>query len=978
MLELAGNDALPWPLLCAAFPWLGALPARTAEQLRTDARYAGYLHRQQAEVRLSRREDSVDLAGVRVRGHRRPVDRNPREAEPHPPGVAWRGGPHPGHDTGGAGLDRRLRPQARGGVASTVDSVSNTSAKVPSAAGATPAMAQWFAAKADHPDALLFFRMGDFYELFFADAEAAAAALDIALSHRGEHARNADPDVRRSAPCFGNLSRAPDPARVSGRHRRADGGSEGPHRQAADQARGRPDHHAGHDHRRVAAGGRAAQPADGAGLGQGWARRRLGRCFHRTVRNRRDCDERNFRACLAGWNRWRFWRRSRSILATGQRIARPKRCRRRRLIARRRLAEAFGTASLDAFGTFSDGEAVAAAMAVDYIRSTQSGALPRLGRPEPQGQAGALLMDAATRASLEILRSRDGGTQHTLFAAVQRTLTAAGARHAGGLAVRAADGPGCDRCASGCLVLVRGQPGCGQPVARDPANGAGHGTGLGPAVAEPGNAAGSCGDPGWAEGGVRGGRGSSGAAALRRLPMPRSAMPVRFSLGGGTGASVGRPGSGAPGRRRCDPRRALTGNWMRIATLRDESRQVIAKLQLDFAQRFGVASLKIKHHAQLGYIIEAPSVAVEKLRGFPELTLRQGMANGARFTTPELSELDQRIREAAEQATARERLVFAHLVQRVLAHGDELAACADGACFSGCDAIGRETGGERHLGAAGADRRRTNSASKPGAIRWWKAHLPGQAAFVPNRCDLSPDQRVMLLTGPNMAGKSTFLRQNALFVVLAQAGLPLPAESAVLGIVDRLFSRVGAADDLARGRSTFMVEMTETAAILHQAGPKSLVVVDEIGRGTSTLDGLAIAWAVLEALHSAIRCRTIFATHFHELAELADRLPRLKPHTMRVKEWKGTVVFLHEVAEGRGGTVLGRACRGTCGRAGAGGSPGGVVDGGDGKAWRTAWASRRRSRLCHCSPRPQSPERAEPESDAFAPLLRRFERNKPG
>jgi DNA mismatch repair protein MutS len=186
-----------------------------------------------------------------------------------------------------------------------------------------------------------------------------------------------------------------------------------------------------------------------------------------------------------------------------------------------------------------------------------------------------------------------------------------------------------------------------------------------------------------------------------------------------------------------------------------------------------------------------------------------------------------------------------------------------------------------------------------------EAALASQAAFVPNNCDLSPDRRIMLLTGPNMAGKSTFLRQNALFVVLAQAGLPLPAESAVFGIVDRLFSRVGAADDLARGRSTFMVEMTETAAILHQASPKSLVVVDEIGRGTSTLDGLAIAWAVLEALHTVTRCRTIFATHFHELAELADRLPRLKPHTMRVKEWKGSVVFLHEVAEGAGGRSWG-------------------------------------------------------------------------
>jgi DNA mismatch repair protein MutS len=186
-----------------------------------------------------------------------------------------------------------------------------------------------------------------------------------------------------------------------------------------------------------------------------------------------------------------------------------------------------------------------------------------------------------------------------------------------------------------------------------------------------------------------------------------------------------------------------------------------------------------------------------------------------------------------------------------------------------------------------------------------EAALAGSAAFMPNGCDLPPEKRVLLLTGPNMAGKSTFLRQNALAVVLAQAGLPVPADSARIGVVDRLFSRVGAADDLARGRSTFMVEMIETAAILHQAGPRSLVVVDEIGRGTGTLDGLAIAWAVLEALHSTVRCRAIFATHFHELAALTDRLPRLAPHTMRVKEWKGSVVFLHEVASGAAGRSWG-------------------------------------------------------------------------
>src|SRR5208283_4078590 len=327
---------------------------------------------------------------------------------------------------------------------------------------------------------------------------------------------------------------------------------------------------------------------------------------------------------------------------------------------------------------------------------------------------------------------------------------------------------------------------------------------------------------------------------------------------------------------------------------------ITATLQLDYAQRYGVASLKIKHHAQLGYVIEAPAVAVEKLRGFPELILRQGMAAGARFTEAALSELDQRIREAAEQATARERVVFTQLVHEVADRSDELAACAEALSFLDV------TQSAANLAESGrwvrpiltvTDDFRIEAGRHPVV----ESALASQAAFVPNNCDLSPDRRVMLLTGPNMAGKSTFLRQNALFVVLAQAGLPVPAEAASLGIVDRLFSRVGAADDLARGRSTFMVEMTETAAILHQAGPKSLVVVDEIGRGTSTLDGLAIAWAVLEALHSATRSRTIFATHFHELAELADRLPRLKPHTMRVKEWKGSVVFLHEVAEGAAG-----------------------------------------------------------------------------
>jgi DNA mismatch repair protein MutS len=772
---------------------------------------------------------------------------------------------------------------------------------MPSANGATPAMAQWFAAKADHPDALLFFRMGDFYELFFADAEAAAAALDIALSHRGEHAgvpipmcgvphhaseiylarlirrgfrvaiveQMEDPKTRTGKlPIKREVVRIITPGTIT---------------EESLLEAGRPNllMALAWDKERLG----AAWVDVSTGLFESCAITKaqltelLGRLEPVEIVAPQSVD-------LGDWSA----KRSRDTLPSTP------------LIARRRLAETFGTVSLDAFGTFSDGEAVAAALAVDYIRSTQSGALPRLGRPEPQGHAGTLLMDAATRASLEILRSRDGSTQHTLFSAVHRTLTAAGAR------VLAAwlSAPLTDRTAilarqdawSWCLAnpdatnqlrgILRTAPDMARALGRLSLN---RGTPRDLATIRHGLDA------------------AFGVAKVLQGTLPkalanvRSAIPARPALAEELARALADP---IPARLEDGGtiRTGFDGELDAHRALRDESRQVVATLQLDFAQRFGVASLKIRHHAQLGYIIEAPSVAVEKLRGFPELTLRQGMANGARFTTPALSDLDQRIREAAEQATTRERLVFAHLVRKVLADADELAACAEALAFLDVTQSGAK------LAEGGTWVRPELTAINDFCIEAGRHPvvenaLTGHAAFVPNRCDLSSNQRVMLLTGPNMAGKSTFLRQNALFVVLAQAGLPLPAESAVLGIVDRLFSRVGGADDLARGRSTFMVEMTETAAILHQAGPRSLVVVDEIGRGTSTVDGLAIAWAVLEALHSAIRCRTIFATHFHELAELADRLPGLKPHTMRVKEWKGTVVFLHEVAEGAAGRSWG-------------------------------------------------------------------------
>ncbi len=568
--------------------------------------------------------------------------------------------------------------------------------------------------------------------------------------------------------------------------------------------------------------------------------------------------------------------------------------------ARKRLEEAFGVASLDAFGSFSDAEAVAAAVAVDYVRGTQAGAMPRLSRPEPQGTAGVLAMDGATRASLEILRSRDGGTEHTLRAAVQRTVTAAGARllaawlsapltEAARIIARQ-DGWSWMLAnpheAEQLRAVLRRAPDMARALSRLSLN---RGSPRDLAAVRDGLAT------------------ARQAVQLLNGPLPALLAGVLAALAVDVRLETLLTDALAdPVPTRLDDGGVICGGFDgeldAERALRDDSRRVLASLQLDYAQRYGVASLKIRHHSQLGYVIETPASAAERLRQHPDLTLRQGMANGARFTTPELGELDRRISEAGERAAQRECAVFAHLVKAVLAQADMLAECADALAVADVvQSAARLAEGGRWCRPVMADDE--GLLVRGGRHPVVEAALGAQGgvhAFVPNDCDLSPERRLLLLTGPNMAGKSTFLRQNALLAILAQVGLPVPAESAQIGIVDRLFSRVGASDELARGRSTFMVEMTETAAILHQAGPRSLVVVDEIGRGTATLDGLAIAWAVLEALHGTICCRTIFATHFHELAGLTDRLKRLRPHTMRVKEWRGSVVFLHEVAEGAG------------------------------------------------------------------------------
>jgi DNA mismatch repair protein MutS len=345
-----------------------------------------------------------------------------------------------------------------------------------------------------------------------------------------------------------------------------------------------------------------------------------------------------------------------------------------------------------------------------------------------------------------------------------------------------------------------------------------------------------------------------------------------------------------------------------MRALRDQSRRVIAGLQADYIEETGIKTLKIKHNNVLGYFIEVTAnnsgTMTDTVEAKGRFIHRQTMANAMRFTTTELAELESKIANAADRALSIELAIFEELTAEAVSHADSIRAAAVALSVFDVSAslavLAEEQGYCRPLVD---DSLSFNIVA--GRHPVVEQALRRQAAnpFVANDCDLSPQKdggngAIWLLTGPNMGGKSTFLRQNALIAIMAQMGSFVPAGSAQIGVVDRLFSRVGASDDLARGRSTFMVEMVETAAILNQAGERSLVILDEIGRGTATFDGLSIAWAAVEYLHEKNRCRALFATHFHEMTALSEKLDRLFNVTMRVKEWDNDVVFLHEVAKG--------------------------------------------------------------------------------
>ncbi|MBB3770773.1 DNA mismatch repair protein MutS [Angulomicrobium tetraedrale] len=810
----------------------------------------------------------------------------------------------------------------------------------PKAAGegerVTPMMAQYIEIKTANPGSLLFYRMGDFYELFFEDAELASRALGIVLTKRGKHQGEDIPmcgvPVERAEEYLHKLIAAGYRVAVCEQTEEpAEARKRGPKSVVKrDVIRlvtpGTLTEDALLDARRdnVLAslarvkGGEGEEAARGDGYVYALALADISTGSFRVA----ETDAARLAADLAriepaellvadaiydepGFKA--LWRSLPAVTPLPKESFDGAG-------AERRLAGFFQVATLEAFGSFSRAELTAAAAVVAYIERTQLGARPPLSRPQREASSAAMVIDPATRANLEILRTTTGDRAGSLCASVDRTVTSAGARL---LARRLAE-PLTDPAAiAGRLDAVEhlveetalrgalrerlaGAPDLARALSRialgraGPRDLAGIGRGLregleiarliaaSPAPAELVEAARVLGavDP---------------ALVLTLQAALDDELPLNRRDGGFT-----RPGYSDE----LDATRAL----------RDESRRVVAALERRYVEETGVRALKIRHNAVLGYYVEVSQQNADRLREPPfdvVFVHRQTMAGAMRFTSTELAELEARIASAGERALAFEQRIFDDLVARVMAEAEAVRACAEALAVidvtAGLAKLAVDEGHVRPEVDGGLDFRIEGGRHPVVEQALRRDHGSSGGPFVANDCDLSapeagkgkpPSGRIWLVTGPNMAGKSTFLRQNALIAILAQAGSFVPATSARLGVVDRLFSRVGAADDLARGRSTFMVEMVETAAILNQATERSLVILDEIGRGTATFDGLSIAWASLEHLHEVNRCRGLFATHFHELTALSQRLPRLVNATVKVKEWEGEVIFLHEVVPG--------------------------------------------------------------------------------
>ena len=788
----------------------------------------------------------------------------------------------------------------------------------------SPMMEQYIEIKAANLDCLLFYRMGDFYEMFFDDAETASRALGIVLTKRGKHQGKDIPmcgvPVVRADEYLHRLialghrvavcEQIEDPAEARKR------GSKSVVRRDVvrlvtpgtltedtllDAKR--------NNYLLAVARARLSSAGEENRFALAWIDISTGD-FHIT-----ECDRASLSAEIARLEPGEiivsdalfadadlvpYWRTLPAVTPLTRDVFDSA-------SAERRLTSFFAVATSEAFGTLTRLEVTAAAACVTYVERTQLGKRPPLSPPLRESAGATMAIDQATRSNLELMRTLSGERRGSLLDSIDRSVTSAGSRmlaqrlsapltdpkaiarrldavasFVGDLAARADTRSRLQAAPDLARALARLAVGRGGPrdlaAIRD---------GL-LAAADLARALASLKDaPAEITEAMQACRRPDGMLAAELSAALAVELPA-FKRDGG----FVREGYDAA----LDETRGL----------RDESRRVVAALQSRYADETGIKGLKIRHNNVLGYFVEVTAQHGDKLIAAPfnaTFIHRQTLAGQVRFTSTELGELEAKIASAAERSLGLELEIFERLSAAVLAQSDAIKQCAEAlACLDVASALA-------HLATERDYARPQIDNTLSFVIEAGRHPVVEQALsrdgtpFVANDCDLSPPGdtqagRIWLITGPNMAGKSTFLRQNALIAILGQTGSFVPAKSVHIGVVDRLFSRVGAADDLARGRSTFMVEMVETAAILNQAGPRSLVILDEIGRGTATFDGLSIAWATVEHLHGVNKCRALFATHFHELTALAVRLDRLHNATARVKEWDGDVVFLHEVVPG--------------------------------------------------------------------------------
>lgn len=793
------------------------------------------------------------------------------------------------------------------------------------AQGHTPMMAQYHVLKSQYPDCLLFYRMGDFYELFFDDALAASAALDITLTKRGKTEGTDIPmcgvPFHSYEPYMARLIRqgykvaiceqteTPDQAKARAKKEGRPASKVLVNREVVrlvTQGTLTEDNllEARENNYLAALSEIAGQYglawleiSTGAFTVQGVSAKDLANALERiSAREILIADK-----MVQQENLFHIFAPYQNLISplSGSLFDSQN--------AQKRLEQVFGVGTLDSFGAFSRAEISAAGTLIDYVERTQKGKIPHLMRPQQLSSNAAMEIDASTRRNLELTRTLSGERKGSLLETIDQTVTGAGAR----LLQSRLSSPLTDLNAitqkqDEIEILVSKKP-----LREDLIGKLKDIPDMERALARLSVDRGGPRDLGALRDGLSGAETilatlqSNPQKELKKISenlqqsndLKKLSDTLRKSLktdlpfldrDGGFIATGFHP--------RLDELRGL----------RDDSKRHIAALQAKYRDMTGIDTLKITYNNVLGYFIDVTARHADKLmvkagdekQEDNPFIHRQTLANNVRFTTPALSELERDLSSAADKALAIEQEIFSDFVRQVNALANDIGTLATALAALDVAAALATLAVYQNYTRPVID----NSLSfdiVEGRHPVVEAALQKQSeSFIPNDCDLGESQRLWLLTGPNMAGKSTFLRQNALIAILAQIGSFVPAKSAHIGIVDRLFSRVGAADDLARGQSTFMVEMVETATILNQATDRSLVILDEIGRGTATFDGLSIAWACVEQLHEVNKSRALFATHYHELTSLQERLSSLTCYSLQVKEWEGDIVFTHHVARG--------------------------------------------------------------------------------